>query len=389
MPKERVVPSKSFNRSSTSPYPCGSKNIEQHSSKNCLEPVGDEKEWEEARCPICMEHPHNAVLLVCSSHEKGCRPYMCDTSYCHSNCFDQFHKSSSAVSSTDIPEEVSFSGASNRGGGGEPRQHRPGSLRWNQLEAKLSCPLCRGQISGWIVVQPARDLMNSKPRSCSLETCDFSGTYSVLRNHARLEHASVRPSEADPRRQHDWMRLESERDFQDLLSASSELESAEQWNDWMGDLEGDLDGDLDDFFGESGLESMDEWDGILQMDIEVELPFSFIDVPFSFDASYQISVPGNSGVRNGRTTTRTRDMDGGYVSSGSSQASMGQRHRNERHNQGQGLPRTRRDTNNNSRREHDAGSRMGGGYMPSGNRPRTGQRHANERHYQESARNNR
>ncbi|PNX97370.1 hypothetical protein L195_g020599, partial [Trifolium pratense] len=49
--------------------------------------------WEEARCPVCMEHPHNTVLLICSSHEKGCCPYMCNTGYRHSNCLDQFCKS--------------------------------------------------------------------------------------------------------------------------------------------------------------------------------------------------------------------------------------------------------------------------------------------------------
>lgn len=49
-------------------------------------------EWKEVKCPICFDHPHNAVLLICSSHDKGCRPYMCDTSYRHSNCLDQFCK---------------------------------------------------------------------------------------------------------------------------------------------------------------------------------------------------------------------------------------------------------------------------------------------------------
>lgn len=52
----------------------------------------EKKEWDDARCPICMEQPHNAVLLLCTSHDKGCRPYMCDTSYRHSNCLDQYRK---------------------------------------------------------------------------------------------------------------------------------------------------------------------------------------------------------------------------------------------------------------------------------------------------------
>lgn len=48
------------------------------------------KQWDDINCPICMENPHNAVLLICSQHEKGCRPFMCDTSHRHSNCLDQY-----------------------------------------------------------------------------------------------------------------------------------------------------------------------------------------------------------------------------------------------------------------------------------------------------------
>ena len=39
-----------------------------------------------------MEAPHNAVLIICECHEKGCRPFMCDTSHRHSNCLDQYRK---------------------------------------------------------------------------------------------------------------------------------------------------------------------------------------------------------------------------------------------------------------------------------------------------------
>ncbi|KAH8505247.1 hypothetical protein H0E87_012482 [Populus deltoides] len=60
--------------------------------------------------------------------------------------------------------------------------------------------------------------MNAKSRSCACETCNFTGTYSDLRKHARLEHPLVRPSEADPERQRDWRRLERQRDFGDMLS---------------------------------------------------------------------------------------------------------------------------------------------------------------------------
>ena len=46
----------------------------------------------------------------------------------------------------------------------------------------------------------------------------FRSAYRDLRNHARLEHPSVRPSEADPERERNWRRLERRRDLGDLLS---------------------------------------------------------------------------------------------------------------------------------------------------------------------------
>lgn len=75
--------------------------------------------------------------------------------------------------------------------------------------------------------------MNSKRRSCALETCNYSGTYSELRKHARADHPFVRPTELDSRRQSDWMRLERERDLEDFFGAAQLLESrwdsSDQW----------------------------------------------------------------------------------------------------------------------------------------------------------------
>lgn len=230
MPKERRDRSVSRDRCRVSPFPCSSSHRMQLSPKIPSEMEESVKEWEDARCPVCMEHPHNAVLLICSSHEKGCRPYMCDTSYRHSNCLDQFRKSFEAETSstvqqqedsqpptthlstvetsestvTDVHEEMSEEGT-------------PTSCE-NRSPAKLFCPLCRGQIKEWIVVEPARCFMNAKARSCSCETCNFTGCYTDLRKHARLEHPLVRPSEADPERQRNWRRLERQRDLGDLIS---------------------------------------------------------------------------------------------------------------------------------------------------------------------------
>ncbi|KAJ3695230.1 hypothetical protein LUZ60_000607 [Juncus effusus] len=153
----------------------------------------EKNEWDEARCPVCMDHPHNAVLLQCDSKHNGCKPFMCNTSYRHSNCLDQFNKSHNNNSNTN-----------------------------NNNSTKSCCPLCRGSVTGWIVEQPARNYMNSKSRSCSSESCEFNGTYEELRRHAREAHPDARPSEADPDRLRDWRRMENERDLGDLFSVLAE-----------------------------------------------------------------------------------------------------------------------------------------------------------------------
>uniref|UniRef100_A0A2P2MDT5 Uncharacterized protein n=1 Tax=Rhizophora mucronata TaxID=61149 RepID=A0A2P2MDT5_RHIMU len=232
MPKDRRDRSRSSDRHTVSPYRCSSSHARQTSPKFPLKNEESRKEWEEARCPVCMEHPHNAVLLVCSSHENGCRPYMCDTSYRHSNCLDKFRKAFAKSSSTTRPEgsmltSTNLSTVSRSESTvtelqverNEQRSLSSGMISSNkEVHSKLVCPLCRGQIKEWIVTEPARQFMNAKPRCCSCETCDFIGTYSDLRKHARLEHPLIRPSEADPRRQRDWRRLERQRDLGDLLS---------------------------------------------------------------------------------------------------------------------------------------------------------------------------
>ncbi|PSR84535.1 Zonadhesin like [Actinidia chinensis var. chinensis] len=233
MPKERRDRSVSSDRSRASPFPCSSSRLRQSLPKNPPDSVENSKEWEEARCSVCMEHPHNAILLVCSSHEKGCRPYMCDTSYRHSNCFDQFRKSFAETSSTEpqhesttltsehstsaVIAEATFTNLQVASSEEGPNSLHPISCE-DQVKSKLLCPLCRGQINDWIVVESARCFMNAKARSCASETCNFSGTYKDLKKHARMEHPLVRPSEADPERQRNWRRMERQRDLGDLIS---------------------------------------------------------------------------------------------------------------------------------------------------------------------------
>eukprot|EP00271_Cylindrocystis_brebissonii_P014044 TRINITY_DN3497_c3_g1_i1.p1 TRINITY_DN3497_c3_g1~~TRINITY_DN3497_c3_g1_i1.p1 ORF type:complete len:1151 (-),score=174.45 TRINITY_DN3497_c3_g1_i1:773-4225(-) len=54
-----------------------------------------EAAWDDINCPICLESPHNAILLICHQHDRRCRPFMCDTSHRHSNCLDLFRKTGS------------------------------------------------------------------------------------------------------------------------------------------------------------------------------------------------------------------------------------------------------------------------------------------------------
>lgn len=241
MPKRRDR-SVSSDRYRASPFPSSSSRVKRCYTKVPFDTEENIKEWEEARCSVCMEHPHNAILLICTSHAKGCRPYMCDTSYRHSNCFDQFRRSFATIPSTvplqvqgmtsdehlpystvqenDISQQVEIPDRNLRTSSEMTSEGAAVSTQ-QQLSSevlKFLCPLCRGQVKDWIVVDAARSFMNAKSRSCACETCEFVGTYTDLRKHARVEHPLARPTEADPERQRTWRRLERQRDLGDLLS---------------------------------------------------------------------------------------------------------------------------------------------------------------------------
>uniref|UniRef100_A0A5B7CBY4 Uncharacterized protein n=1 Tax=Davidia involucrata TaxID=16924 RepID=A0A5B7CBY4_DAVIN len=42
-----------------------------------------------------------------------------------------------------------------------------------ELRSSLRCPLCRGTVLGWKVVEKVRKYLNLKSRSCSHESCSF------------------------------------------------------------------------------------------------------------------------------------------------------------------------------------------------------------------------
>ncbi|KAL7114208.1 hypothetical protein ACP275_04G106100 [Erythranthe tilingii] len=153
MPKDEIVNSASFDETTTTP--CSKDSDKDDRCDISGSHVGDGTEWEEIQCPICMERPHNAVLLNCSSRDKGCRPFICDTLHPHSNCLDQFRKLTAMSSSR---------------------------------ESEIACPLCRGAVTGFDVVGPARIFMDSQKRGCSAEGCGFAGSYRELKRHAFVDH---------------------------------------------------------------------------------------------------------------------------------------------------------------------------------------------------------
>lgn len=187
---------------------CARKNMKNVNVKN-FSKASEKKDWEDATCSVCMEVPHNAILLLCSSYNKGCRPYMCATSHRYSNCFEQYKKAyTKATSVQSLQQETDYSNFDSSAG--EPND--------NTEVPELLCPLCRLQVKGWTVVEAARKSLNAKKRSCMQDDCSFVGNYKELRKHVRSKHPFSRPREVDPVREEKWKRFECERERNDVIS---------------------------------------------------------------------------------------------------------------------------------------------------------------------------
>lgn len=199
------------------------------------------KDWEDATCSVCMEYPHNAVLLLCSSHDKGCRPYMCGTSYHHSNCLDQFKKAYTKMTRSHYDPTAD-------NGTLELTSHSVSCENSESMD--LVCPLCRGKVKGWTVVNQARGYLNKKKRSCMQENCSFSGTYKELSKHVRSEHPSANPHEVDPELEEKWRMLEHERERQDVISTiRSTMPRSVVFGDYVIDMS-NSDNNTDDEIGD-------------------------------------------------------------------------------------------------------------------------------------------
>lgn len=211
------------------PYPLRSNQdiLEDLCPKKCSRDL-EKKDWDDATCSVCMEYPHNAVLLLCSSHDKGCRPYMCGTSFRHSNCLGQYKKAYTKMVSSDHGQPLP-------GSDNNPIVLPDSEWPAQKCEvSELACPLCRGKVKGWTVLEPARDYLNAKKRSCMQENCSFVGNYKELKRHVRAEHPSARPREVDPVLEQKWRRLEHERETDDVISTiQSSMPGAMVFGDYV------------------------------------------------------------------------------------------------------------------------------------------------------------
>lgn len=197
--------------------------------------------WEDVLCPICLDFPHNCVLLQCSSYEKGCRSFVCDTDQLQSNCLDRFRVAHGMLSGSQSP---SMSDAT---------LVRNTNIVNTETTGKPACPLCRGEVTGWVVVEKARVNLDEKKRRCEDEQCAFTGTYLELRQHAQLEHPHAHPSKIDPARQLDWENFQQSSEIVDVLSTiHSEVPRGVVLGDYVieyGENSGD---EYEDFPGDEG-----------------------------------------------------------------------------------------------------------------------------------------
>ncbi|XP_010913672.1 uncharacterized protein [Elaeis guineensis] len=197
--------------------------------------------WEDVICPVCLDFPHNGVLLQCSSYDKGCRPFMCDTDHTHSNCLDRFKSAYGLPADTKISSTVTGTSAV----GIQAIPSETGNCP--------SCPLCRGEVTGWIVIDEVRAFLDTKKRCCQEKQCSYVGNYMELQLHAKQEHPHARPSEIDPAQQLDWENFQQSSEIIDVLSTiHSEVPHGVVLGDYVieyGDASGDQ---YEDFPGDDG-----------------------------------------------------------------------------------------------------------------------------------------
>ncbi|XP_074286836.1 uncharacterized protein LOC141612036 [Silene latifolia] len=200
--------------------------------------------WDSVTCPICLDYPHNGVLLQCSSYEQGCRPFVCDTNHLQSNCLERFRTAYGMPPESKPSSTLDPVNGENPG----PEPATPES------DCKPNCPLCRGDVNGWVIIDEARKYLDQKKRCCEEERCLFVGTFLELQKHAQEEHPNSRPSRIDPARQLDWENFQQSSEIVDVLSTiHSEVPRGVVLGDYVIEYgDGDTTDDFEDFPGDEG-----------------------------------------------------------------------------------------------------------------------------------------
>ncbi|KAG8072568.1 hypothetical protein GUJ93_ZPchr0006g46293 [Zizania palustris] len=156
---------------------------------------------------------------------------MCGTSYRHSNCIDQFKK---AYNNGALLDELPANAT------GTSLDSAPLIVGEKTESIDLMCPLCRGKVKGWTIVEPARNYLNGKRTTCMQDGCSFVRAYNELRKHVKSEHPLAKPREVDPILEQKWSLLEIERERQDALSTiTTTMGRAMVCGDYVLDLEDD------------------------------------------------------------------------------------------------------------------------------------------------------
>ncbi|KAK4785254.1 hypothetical protein SAY86_001943 [Trapa natans] len=186
-------------------------------------------------CPICLDFPHNCVLLLCSSYEKGCRPFVCDTNHLHLNCLDRF-RSAYGMTSPSASEDSSTSDT---------------SPEIAEVDSSPACPWCRGEVTGWEIIKETRTYLDRKKRCCEEFQCSYTGTFLELQKHALLVHPHAQPSKIDPARQLDWENFQQSSEIIDVLSTiHSEVPRGVVLGDYVIEYgDSDTGDELDNFAG--------------------------------------------------------------------------------------------------------------------------------------------
>lgn len=148
-----------------------------------------DQSWvEDVACPICLDSPHNAVLLRCASYEKGCRPFICDTDQTRSNCLERFR----GAHGLPLPVPANAR-ASSRTVSPLNSIHTITISSSNANNNRPACPLCRGDVMGWFVIGEARSHLNQKRRCCEESRCSYVGSFHELQRHTQQKHPDSRP----------------------------------------------------------------------------------------------------------------------------------------------------------------------------------------------------